>query len=79
MVLDGLDPNTEYYINVTAVTGTSESNTSNVLRVVTLSEVSEVPVPAAGMGACVHAHSCTVYVLQLDVNGTISFQVLMVG
>ena len=36
--MDGLDPNTEYYINVTAVTGTSESDASNVLRVVTLSD-----------------------------------------
>ena len=76
MVLDGLDPNTEYYINVTAVTLASESDSGNVLRVVTLPEV---PVPAAGMGACVHAHSCTVYILQLDVNGIISFQVLLVG
>ena len=50
--MDGLDPNTEYYINVTAVTGTSESDSGNVLRVVTLPEVSEVPVPAAGMGMC---------------------------
>ena len=74
MVLDGLDPNTEYYINVTAVTLASESDSGNVLRVVTLSAV-----PATGMGACVHAHSCTVYILQLDVIGTISFQVLLVG
>ena len=36
MVLDGLDPNTEYYINVTAVTDTFESDASNGLRVVTL-------------------------------------------
>ena len=35
MVLDGLDPNTEYYVNVTAVTDTFESDTSNGLRVVT--------------------------------------------
>ena len=35
MVLDGLDPSTEYYINVTAVTVT-ESDTSNGLRVTTL-------------------------------------------
>ena len=47
MVLDGLDPNTEYYVNVTAVTDTFESDASNGLRVVTL------PVAAAtGVCAC---------------------------
>ena len=36
MVLDGLDPDTEYYVNVTAVTDTLESDTSNGLRMLTL-------------------------------------------
>ena len=42
MVLDGLDPNTEYYVNVTAVTDTLESDASNGLRVVTLPDTGEV-------------------------------------
>ena len=41
MVLDGLDPNTEYYVNVTAVTDTLESDASNGLRVVTQTDTSE--------------------------------------
>ena len=41
VVLDGLDPNTEYYVNVTAVTDTLESDTSNGLRVVTLPDTGE--------------------------------------
>ena len=36
MVLDGLDPDTEYYVNVTAVTDTLESDGSNGLKVLTL-------------------------------------------
>ena len=41
VVLDGLDPNTEYYVNVTAVTDTFESDASNGLRVVTLPDTGE--------------------------------------
>ena len=55
MVLDGLDPNTEYYVNVTAVTDTFESDTSNGLRVVTLLvAASATPATAAlATGVCV--------------------------
>ena len=50
MVLDGLDPNTEYYVNVTAVTDTFESDTSNGLRVVTLHVAA---LAASAIGVCV--------------------------
>ena len=42
VVLDGLDPNTEYYVNVTAVTDTFESDANNGLRVVTQTDTGEV-------------------------------------
>ena len=52
VVLDGLDPNTEYYVNVTAVTDTFESDASNGLRVVTL-PVAASATPATATGVCV--------------------------
>ena len=51
VVLDGLDPNTEYYVNVTAVTDTLESDASNGLRVVTL-HVAALAASATGVCVC---------------------------
>ena len=53
MVLDGLDPNTEYYVNVTAVTDTFESDASNGLRVVTLLVTGETGVMCVVLGISV--------------------------
>ena len=76
MVLDGLDPNTEYYVNVTAVTDTFESDASNGLRVMT-QPVAALAASATGVcvcvcmservrerereKSCIYVHSCIVY------------------
>ena len=62
MVLDGLDPNTEYYVNVTAVTDTFESDASNGLRVVT--QVTSESICNACMPVYMSVHVCVCILIE---------------